>query len=157
MRTRAFVTLLLAVLLQNSLSAQARRHAYVSAGAGATDLSGGIDWAVSDKPLSLGAEMGGGWAFLAALNASYHPLNHRTSRQDVFATIGYAALGSSEFSSHGVNVGGGATYWPGARVGVRFDAFRFLPVSTTHDIPAASRSRSRYWGVRAGVAFRISS
>jgi hypothetical protein len=40
-------------------------------------------------------------------------------------------------------------------VGLRFDAFKFLPVSTNHDIPAEQRSRSRYWGVRAGVAFRL--
>jgi hypothetical protein len=152
---RALITLLLGMLLQSSLSAQTKSHGYVSAGAGATDLSGGIDWVVGDGPLSIGAEVGVGWVFLAALNASYHPLARRASPYDVFATIGYAGLGSSEFSSHGVNVGGGATYWPASRVGLRFDAFRFLPASTTNDIPAAERSRSRYWGVRAGVAFRV--
>jgi len=52
-------------------------------------------------------------------------------------------------------VGGGATYWPAARLGLRFDAFRFLPVATDTNIPAEERSPSRYWGVRAGVAFRF--
>jgi hypothetical protein len=154
MKQCAFV-LLLALVFPSSLMAQAKSHSYVSAGAGATDLSGGIDWVIGDGPLSIGAEVGVGWVFLAALNASYHPLSRRASPHDVFATIGYARLGSGEFSSHGVNVGGGATYWPASRVGLRFDAFRFLPASTTNDIPAAERSPSRYWGVRAGVAFRV--
>jgi hypothetical protein len=154
MRHCAFV-LLLGLLFPSSLVAQAKSHGYVSAGVGATDLSGGIDWVITDGTLSVAAEVGVGWVFLAALNASYHPLARRASPHDVFATIGYAGLGSSEFSSHGVNVGGGATYWPASRVGLRFDAFRFLRVSSTYDIPAADRSRSRYWGVRAGVAFRV--
>jgi hypothetical protein len=154
MRHCAFV-LLLALLFPSSLRAQAKSHGYVAAGAGATDLNGGVDWVIADRTLSIGAEVGVGWVFLAALNASYHPLARRASPHDVFATIGYAGLGSSEFSSHGVNVGGGATYWPASRVGVRFDAFKFLPASTTNNIPAPERSRSRYWGMRAGVAFRF--
>jgi hypothetical protein len=146
-------TVLLSLLVPSDLNAQAKSHAYVSAGAGATDLNGGVDWVIADGPLSVGADVGVGWVFLAALNASYHPLARRTSAHDIFATVGYAGMSSSEFSSQGVTVGGGGTYWPARRVGLRFDAFKFLPVSTTNNIPAAERSRSRYWGVRAGVAF----
>jgi hypothetical protein len=151
----ASITLLLGLLLQTSLSAQTKSHGYVSAGAGATDLNGGIDWVIADGPLSVGGEVGVGWVFLGAINASYHLLNRRASTHDVFATVGYAGIESSEFSSHGVTVGGGATYWPSARVGLRFDAFKFLPASTTNNIRAEERSRSRYWGVRAGVGFRV--
>jgi hypothetical protein len=99
--------------------------------------------------------VGVGWVFLAALNASYHLLARRAAAHDVFATVGYAGIGSSEFLSNGVTVGGGAVYWPAARVGLRFDAFKFVPVSTTNNIRAEERSPSRYWGVRAGVAFRF--
>jgi hypothetical protein len=151
---RALITLLLGILVQHSLAAQAKSHGYVSAGAGATDLNGGIDWAIADTALSLGADVGAGWVFLAAVNASYHLPARPASRRDVFATIGYARLGSSEFSSHGVTLGGGGTYWP-SRVGLRVDAFRFLPASTSNNIRVEERSRSRYWGVRAGVAFRF--
>lgn len=152
---RTLITLLLGVLLQSFLSAQVKSHGYVSAGAGATDVNGGIDGIVADGPFSIGGEVGVGWVFLAALNASYHLLARRASAHDVFARVGYARLGSSEFSSHGLNVGGGAAYWPAARVGLRVDAFRFLPVSTTNNIRAEERSPSRYWGVRAGVTFRF--
>jgi hypothetical protein len=147
--------LLLGLLFQAFLSAQTKSHGYVSAGAGATDLNGGVDWVVADGPLSIGAEVGAGWVFLAALNASYHLLADRARSLDVFATTGYAGIGSSEFSSQGITVGGGGAYWPAARVGLRVDAFRFLPVSTTNNIRAEERSPSRYWGVRAGVAFRF--
>lgn len=152
---RAAFTLVLGLLLPISASAQANSHGYVSAGVGATDLNGGVDWVVANGPLSIGGELGVGWVFLGAVNASYHLLNRRASRHDVFATVGYAGIDSSEFSSHGATVGGGAIYWLAARVGLRFDAFRFLPASTTHNIPAEERSDSRYWGVRAGVAIRL--
>ena len=105
--------------------------------------------------MGIGGEVGAGWAFLAAVTGSYHFLDRQPRKHDVFATVGYAGLGSSEFSSQGVTVGGGATYWPAARLGLRFDAFRFLPVATENSIPADERSPSRYWGVRAGVAFRF--
>lgn len=154
MRHCAFV-LLLGLVFPSALTAQVKSHGYVSAGAGATDLNGGIDWVIGDTPLSIGADVGVGWVFLAALNASYHLLARRASTRDVFATAGYARLGSSEFSSQGVTLGGGGTYWPASRVGLRVDAFRFLPASTSNNIRVEERSRSRYWGVRAGVAFRF--
>ena len=62
-------------------------------------------------------------------------------------------MSSSEFSSHDVSIGGGGIYWLSSRVGVRLDAFKFLPAKTTNNIRAEERSRSLYWGVRAGVAF----
>jgi hypothetical protein len=152
---RALVRVLLIVLLPGSLSAQGKSHGYVSLGAGATDLNGGLDWVIVGGPIGIGGEVGVGWVALAAISASYHILERQPSRLDVFATVGYARLGSSEFSSQGVTAGGGATYWPTARVGLRFDAFRFLPVSTDNSIPAHERSATRYWGIRAGVAFRF--
>ena len=151
----ALLLVLLIVLCPSSLGAQVKSHGYVSLGAGATDLNGGFDWVIEGGPIGIGGEVGAGWVFLAAITGSYHFLARRQRKYDLFATVGYAGLGSSEFSSQGVTVGGGATYWPAARLGLRFDAFRFLPVATDNSIPAEERSPSRYWGVRAGVAFRF--
>ena len=152
---RALALALLILLLPSSLSAQGKSHGYVSLGAGATDLNGGMDWIIGGGPIGVGGEFGVGWVFLGAITGSYHFPASRPRKYDLFTTAGYAELGSDEFSSQGVNVGGGATYWPAARLGLRFDAFRFLPVATHNVIPAEERSPSRYWGVRAGVAFRF--
>ena len=152
---RASVLVLVILLLPSSVRAQGKSHGYVSLGAGATDLNGGLDWVIGGGPIGIGGEVGAGWVFLAAITGSYHFLARQPRKYDLFATAGYAGLGSSEFSSHGVTVGVGATYWPAARLGLRFDAFRFLPVATDNSIPAEERSPSRYWGVRAGLAFRF--
>ena len=152
---RASVLVLLILLFPSSARAQAKSYGYVSLGAGATDLNGGLEWVIAGGPIGIGAEVGAGWVFFAAVTGSYHFLARRPSKHDLFARVGYAGLGSSEFSSQGVTVGGGATYWPASRLGVRFDAFKFLPVATDNSIPTDERSPSRYWGVRAGVAFRL--
>jgi hypothetical protein len=152
---RASVLLLLILPIASSVNAQEKSHAYVSLGAGATHLNGGLEWVIAGGPIGIGGEVGAGWVFLAAITGSYHFLAPRPGKHDLFATVGYARLGSSEFSSQGVTVGGGATYWPAARLGLRFDAFKFLPVATDTNIPAEERSPSRYWGARAGVAFRF--
>jgi hypothetical protein len=152
---RVLVPILLILFSRSSLSAQAKSHGFVSVGAGATDLSGGLDWVIASGPIGIGAEVGAGWALFAALTGSYHFLARHPSKHDVFATVGYAGMGSSEFSSQGATVGGGATFWPATHLGLRFDAFRFVPVATENNIPAEERSASRYWEVRAGVAFRF--
>lgn len=152
---RAPLLVSLVLLCPGSLGAQGKSHGYVSLGAGATDLSGGLDWLIAGGPIGIGAELGVGWVFLSAVTGSYHPLAHRPSKHDVFARVGYTRLGSSEFSSHGVTVGGGATFWPAIHVGLRFDAFGFVPVATENTIPAEARSVSRYWGMRAGMGFRF--
>lgn len=152
---RASVLVWLILLIPSPLSAQGKSQGYVSLGAGATDLNGGLDWVIKGGPIGIGGEVGAGWVFLAAITGSYHFVASRPRKHDVFATVGYAGLGSSEFSSQGPTVGGGATYWPAARLGLRFDAYRFLPVATDNSIPTEERSPSRYWGVRAGVAFRF--
>jgi hypothetical protein len=154
-RWRASVLTLVVVHGSISLGAQAGSQGYVSLGAGATDINGGVDWIIADGPVGIGGEVGAGWAFLAAVTGSFHLLAGQSGRHQPFATLGYAGLGSSEFSSHGVTVGGGTVYWRWTRVGLRFDAFRFLPVVTDNNISAEERSPSRYWGVRAGVAFRL--
>jgi hypothetical protein len=154
-RRVASVLAFLILVCPGALSAQGTSHGYVSVGAGATNLNGGLDWVIMDGPIGVGAEVGAGWAFLAAITGSYHVLARRSETHDLFATVGYARLGSSEFSAQGVTVGGGATYWPAARLGLRFDAFRFLAVATDNNVPAEARSPSRYWGVRTGVAFRF--
>jgi len=154
-RTDSILLMLLVLFFPGSASAQGITHGFVSVGAGATDLDAGLDWVAAGGPIGIGGEVGAGWVFLAAITGSYHFLAARPGRHDVFATVGYAGLESSELSAQGVTAGGGATYWLATRVGVRFDAFRFLPVSTEHNIPVEDRSATRYWGVRAGVAFRF--
>ena len=125
----------------------------VAAGAGATDVNGGVVCIPANSPIGIGGEVGAGWVFLGAISVSYHPLVRRTENYDVFATAGYMGMSSSEFSSHGVSFGGGALYWLASRVWLRFDAFKYLPGSTTSNIRDEERSSSRYWGVRGGVAF----
>jgi len=147
------VLLFLSVFVPGVLNAQPKSHGYVSVGAGASDLTGGVEWLPADSVFGIGGEIGVGWVFLGALSASYHPLVRRTQKHDVFATVGYMGMSSSEFSSQGVSVGGGALYWFRPRVGLRIDAFKYLPASTTNNIRGEERSASRYWGVRAGVAF----
>jgi hypothetical protein len=153
--SRHYVSILfLSLLLPSGLNAQSKSHGYVAVGAGATDLNGGVEWIPADTRLGIGGEIGVGWVYLGGVTVSYHPLA-RTARHDVFANVGYMGMSSSEVSVHGMSVGGGAVYWAASRVGVRIDAFKFLPVSTHNAIRAEERSQSRYWGVRAGVAFRV--
>ena len=51
------------------VSAQGNQ-AYVSVGAGATDLSGGAEWLVIRTPVAVGAELGAGNLLVASLAAS---------------------------------------------------------------------------------------
>ena len=157
MRSRrcAPVVALLILFLPSSLRAQGKSAGSVSLGAGATGLVGGVDWVIGPGPIGIGGELGIGWVFLGAITGSYHLPSRRSSRYDLFATLGYAELGSDEFSSHGATIGGGATYWPAVHLGVRLDGFKYLPVSTQNNVPAEQRSPSRYWGLRVGVAFRF--
>jgi hypothetical protein len=148
----AALVLALSLLMPRVVTGQSKSHGYIDVGAGATDLSGGGEW-VHRSGFGVEAELGVGWVFLGAVNASFHPFSRRVRRHDVFATAGYMSLNSSEFSSRGVSVGGGAVYWLGPRIGLRFDAFKFLPVATDNNIRVEERSPSRYWGIRGGVAF----
>jgi hypothetical protein len=133
--------------------AQGRSHGYLSIGAGATDLDWGLDWLIPRTPIGIGAEMGPGNLIVLSFEGSYHPSAHQTpSKLDPFATLGFMMVGSSEFSARGMNVGGGMTYWPLRRLGLRLDGFKFLPLATHYDVRPEDRSTGRYWGVRAGVA-----
>jgi hypothetical protein len=110
-------------------------------------------WTPGGKSIGVGAEVGLGWVFFAAVNGSYHFLGSR--RYDLFAQGGAAVLGSDEFSSRGVTIGGGFVYWAARHVALRLDGFKYVAASTDNNIPADQRSPSRYWGARAGVAFRF--
>ena len=151
---RILLLLIVLVVLPRAADGQPRSHVYVSAGAGATDLSGGADVLLAGGPVGIGGELGAGNLFLASVNGTYHPLAARApARIDPFATIGLMALGSSERSLTGVNLGGGLVVWLKSRVGLRFDGFRFMSISTRYDVPVNQLSPARYWGVRAGVSF----
>ncbi len=127
---RCALVLLIVLLLSGSLSAQGKSYAYVSLGAGATDINGGLDWAISGGPIGIGGEVGTGWVFLGAVTGSYHFLADRPRKHDVFATVGYAGLGSSEFSSQGMTVGGGASV---LAAGTPWSPVRWLSVLARFD------------------------
>ena len=88
---------------------------------------------------------------MLSFSGSYHPLAHRAPRKlDPFADVGFMTMTDLNQDAVGVNVGGGVTYWPRKRVGLRLDGFSFLP--TRDDIRSENR---HHWGVRAGVAFHF--
>ena len=68
---RCALIVLLGLSLPTSVRAQAKSHAYVEVGAGATDVNGGGEWLVADSPIGVGAEVGAGWVFLASVNISF--------------------------------------------------------------------------------------
>lgn len=147
------ILLLLIVLLPCSSYAQGRSHGYLSVGAGATNLDWGVDWLIARTPIGIGAEMGLGNLIVFSAGGSYHPPAHQTtSKLDPFVTLGFMRVGSSEFSSRGMHVGGGMTYWPLQRLGLRLDGFKFLPLATHYDVRPEDRSTVHYWGARVGVA-----
>lgn len=72
--------------------------------------------------------------------------NRPSQKLAPFVTAGYTRMGSGEGSFNAWNVGAGANYWVGRRVGVRME-FR------DHVRPDV-RGTVQYWAVRAGVAVR---
>jgi len=151
----ALTVLCVLMLFSGSLHAEGRSQGFASVGAGATDLNGGVDWLPAGGPVGIGGEFGLGWVFVASLDVSYHPLNRSATRFDPFLRVSFMEFTSSEFTARGPGIGGGATFWAKPRFGIRGDAFRFLPGAVDSRIPEDERSPSRYWGVRAGVAFRF--
>ena len=137
--------------ISHSANAQGRSHGYVSLGAGATQLDGGVDWLLMNGPIGIGGEFGAGNLLVASFSGSYHPLAQRPPRKlDPFATVGLTTLTDLNHDAWGVSVGGGVNFWPRKRVGLRLDGVAFLP--TRDDIRPEHR---HYWGVRAGVAFHF--
>ena len=148
---RCVLLLVPLMVIPHSANAQGRNHGYVSLGAGATQLDGGVDWLLMNGPIGIGGEFGAGNLLVVSLIGSYHPLAHRPpSKLDPFATVGLTTLTNLNYDAWGVSVGGGVTYWPRKRVGLRLDGFSFLPARD--DIRIENR---HYWGVRAGVAFHF--
>lgn len=148
---RCVVLLMPLMMIPRSASAQGRTSGYVSLGVGATQLDGGVDWLIMHGPIGIGGEVGVGNLLLLSLSGSYHPLVHRLPKTvDLFATVGFMMVTDLNYEARGVNVGAGMTYWPRRRVGLRLDGFSFLP--TRDEIDPENR---HYWGVRAGLAFRL--
>jgi hypothetical protein len=148
---RSGLLLMLLAVTPHSANAQGRSHVYVSLGAGATQLDCGIDWLIMNGPIGIGAEVGLGNLIVLSLTGSYHPVAHGPTRKlDPFATVGFTTLGDLNYDARGLSVGGGVTYWPRKRVGLRLDGFSFLP--RRDDIRFENW---RYWGLRAGVAFHV--
>jgi hypothetical protein len=142
---------MLLAVTPHTVNAQGRSHVYVSLGVGATQLDGGVDWLIMNGPIGIGAEFGLGNLMVLSLGGSYHPLAHRSARKlDPFATVDFTMLNDLNYGALGVSLGSGITYWPRKRIGLRLDGFSFLP----------QRDEIRfenwnYWGLRAGVAFRV--
>jgi hypothetical protein len=143
---------MLAALVCRSVSAQSPSQVFATAGAGATSVSGGVDWRVTGGPIGLGGEVGVGNLLVTSLIASYHPVSRRSMRMvDPFATVSITAVNDLNYTATGFSLGGGLTTWLNSRFGLRVDAFKFLP--TRDDITRLSVDTSpRYWGVRGGVA-----
>ena len=136
------------------VSAQSNQ-AYLSLGAGATDLSGGADWLVFGTPVALGAELGAGNLFVASLAASYQPFARQLQRKvHPFVQVSLTAVSSSPYSAACVGLGGGLLYWPRSqRVGLRVEGAKLWPAFDVDQSPPGKTFVPRLWTLRAGVAF----
>ena len=130
-------------------------QAYLSLGAGATDLSGGADWLVLGTPVAVGADLGAGNLLVASLGASYQPFARQLQRKvHPFLRVSLAAVASSPYSAWCVGLGGGLVYWPRSRrVGLRVEAAKLWPAFDEDPIPLGETFVPRLWTLRAGVAF----
>jgi hypothetical protein len=138
----------------NPVSAQSSQ-AYVSLGAGATDLSGGADWLVFRAPIAIGAEAGVGNLLVASVGASYQPFARQLQRKvHPFLRVSLTAVSSSPYSASCIGLGGGLVYWPRSRrVGLRVEGSKLWPAFDEDPIPLGETFVPRLWTVRAGVAF----
>jgi hypothetical protein len=136
------------------VSAQSSQ-AYLSLGAGATDLSGGADWLLFGTPVAVGGELGAGNLFVASLGASYQPFARQRQRKvHPFLQLSLAAVSSSPYSAWCVGFGGGLVYWPRSqRVGLRVEAAKLWPAFDEDPIPLDETFVPRLWTLRAGIAF----
>jgi hypothetical protein len=130
-------------------------QAYVSLGAGATDLSGGAEWLVIGTPVAVGAELGAGNLLVASLAASYQPFARQLQRKvHPFLRGSLTAVSSSPYSARCVGLGGGLVYWPQSRrIGLRVEAARLWPAFDEDLSPPGETFVPRLWTLRAGVAF----
>ena len=130
-------------------------RAYLSVGAGAAGLTGGVDVRGGDSLVGVGGEFGLGQLLVGSLTGSLHPMSNRTNRPiDPFVTVSLTGLASSPYSAQGMSVGGGVTAWFSRRLGLRVDGFRFWPVFGEEEVTPAEFS-PKLWGARVGLAFRF--
>ena len=59
----------------------------------------GLDWVIAGGPIGIGAEVGAGWCSSRRSRDRAISRPAVSSKHDVFATVGYAGMGSSEYSS----------------------------------------------------------
>jgi len=130
-------------------------QAYVSLGAGATDLSGGVDWLVVDTPVAVGGELGVGSLLMASLAVSYQPFARQVGREvHPFLRASLTGVSSSPYSAGCIGIGGGLAYWPRSRrVGLRLEAGKLFPSFKVAPTPPGEVFAPRLWNLRAGVAF----
>lgn len=131
-------------------------QAYLSAGAGATDLSGGVDWLLPRTRVAVGGEVGLGNLLWASLTVSYHPFARRLDRKaHPFLRVSATGVGSSPYNATGLSFGGGVTYWLGRRFGVRTEGVKFWPMfSEDAAVSSGPAFAPRLWATRAGIVFR---
>jgi hypothetical protein len=134
------------------------RQAYLSFGAGATELSGGAEWFVGTTPVAIGAEMGVGNLLVTSLTTSYEPSVRQRQREvHPFLRASLTAVASSPYSAGCVGLGGGLSYWPGSRrVGLRVEGTKLWP-AFVEEASAAHEPEPfapRLWTLRSGVAIR---
>jgi len=135
-------------------------QAYLSLGAGATDLSGGVDWLVVRTPIAVGGEYGVGNLLVGSLAISYQPFARQLQRRaHPFVRVTLTGVSSSPYSAGCIGLGGGLAYWPSSRrFGIRVEAAKLWPVIEEEQIsppvPPLEEFVPRLWTVRGGVAFR---
>ena len=136
------------------VSAQSSQ-AYLSLGAGATDLSGGAEWLVIGTPVAVGAELGAGNLLVASLAASYQPFARQLERKaHPFLRVSFTAVSSSPYAAECVGLGGGLAYWPQSpKVGLRVEAAKLLPAFDEDLSPPGETFVPRLWTLRVGVTF----
>jgi hypothetical protein len=114
-------------------------------GIGPDSPSAGVDWAIGGGPLGIQADAG---IVAVSLGPAYHFFYRDSARRlDPFAKVGYLAFTDLNYEDMGVSVGGGFIYWMHTHLGVRMNAFGFVPVKDR------IQTAHHHWGVQGGIAF----
>jgi len=150
------------LVLPGSANAQAS-HFFVSLGAGATELSGGMDWVLPGVPVALGAEAGLGNLFWTSGTVSYVPFAERRGEAvHPFVRLSVTGVGSSPYNASGLSLGGGVALWSSRHIGLRVEALKFWPTfsegvagpgpTVAPSDPTVPPFEPRLWAARIGLA-----
>jgi hypothetical protein len=156
---RTFITLIFLASLTSPTSLYAQGLAYGVAGPATTmgfvnhsritvNAAGGGEVVAADR-VAVGGEVGFFNRLIAgSANATVHLGGVKNSRLSPFVTGGYTrmGIGDGEGAFSAWNVGAGAHFWFGDRMGLR--------VELRDHLRPDDRGTTQYWSLRAGLAFR---